>query len=430
MSDEEKRVGVDETLIDALGQAAEDTSQQNNDGESVPVTVRATSQVEVHEQPVSLGVAPPTVTPVPVAQPVPTAVATQQPGAISAGTFVLQWLSYAFWVWFGISLGWLTGVVVTYLITGDHSSETGISLAYPLAAVIVMLGIALITDFFYSRRELAHKTGGSMIIMMLHAVPMVLAAISALITAVFAVILMILSTDPLNGVDTPKITMLISIVMAITYGLMAFRLVFGGKRRVIRIVFWAVMTVLALAAIITGFVGPAADAARTKQDRLVESALPSLTDDIRSYALKNDALPAQLSDVTHTTSSSSKAVQQIIDQHLVTYKPNTVPSSDGNSYTPASDTIKSTIYPPTSSTKRFYYQLCTRYIAEKKSDYNYTQDSQYYLTGESALTTSGVAADYRIDNLYSINSHPAGTVCYDLYADGKYTYAPYETTVN
>ncbi len=343
------------------------------------------------------------------------------------GAFVLQWLSYAFWFWYGVSMSWLAGVVINYFVTRSHSVAWAGELAYPLAAVIVMMVITLVTDWFYTKHEPARKTGGANVLMLLHAVPFVLIAIGSLITMVFSLLTMVLNSNPVATIDGPLQVLLVALVVAAIFGLLAFRIVFGGRKAGARKVTWIVLGVLALGFIIAAFAGPALEAARTKQDRLIETALPSLSSDIRNYAQKNDKLPATLTDVSHNETDQASAVQLLIDQKLVTYKPNTIPAKEGNSSVPGEDDgvvvpakTSSTIYPPASGQKRFYYQLCTTYRDEKKSTSNYTNSGMgaNYTTDMSA----GVSADYRYDYVYSIASHPAGQVCYNLYADGKYTY--------
>ena len=135
--------------------------------------------------------------------------------------------------------------------------------------------------------------------------------------------------------------------------------------------------------------------------------------------------------MTHTSSYESEAVQKLIDSNLVTYKANTLPSEDGNTSSPTdmlddfsvsgSTGVTPGYYAP-DQPERFYYQLCTTYKYEKKNEYNYTQDSS-----DVAYTMgSGVGSrdDYRYAYLNSISTHPAGEVCYNLYADGKYNYSP------
>ena len=358
--------------------------------------------------------------PVPPVEPVAASVSPApslqpEPKAQSGGVLVLQWLTYAFWFWFAMSLTWLAGVVINFFVAGSASSgEWGGTLAYPLASVIIMLIIALVTDFFYGRHEPAKKVGGANVIMLLHVVPFVLFAIGALVTIVFAALNMTLNSSPFASTDGPLQVMLVALVSVVLLGLAATRAFFGSKPRV-RLVTRVAFVMVALGFIVAGVAGPAVEAVRTKNDRLIERALPLLASDIREYASMNDRLPDALKDVTHSSSYDADVVQLAIDSGLVTYKPNTVPADDGSSYTPEDDSYSSgSSYSLSNNVKRFYYQLCTTYSAEKKSRYNYDNGATY-----TTKSDAGVAADYRYSGVSSISSHPAGNVCYNLYADGR-----------
>ena len=78
------------------------------------------------------------------------------------------------------------------------------------------------------------------------------------------------------------------------YGLASARVLFGGRKKILRTVFWAVSVAMALIFTIAGVAGPAARANATKDDRLIESALPDLAMDIQNYARENDKLPCLL----------------------------------------------------------------------------------------------------------------------------------------
>lgn len=341
----------------------------------------------------------------------------------SGGVLVLQWLSYAFWLWCSISVSVLAGIVINYFISSSKSYQWGDKLAYPLASVIIMLAIALITDKVYAKHEPAKKGGGANVIMLLHVVPFILISIGALVTVVFSFITMLLNSDPLATVDGPIKVMLVSLIVALLFGLISARAFYGGKSKVRRAT-WIVTVALSVGFIVAAVAGPAADAIRTKDDRLIEQALPSLASDIRDYVSTTDKLPATLADVTHEDSYTSDAAQKLISSKLVTYKANTI-ASKNSTYDPG-DVSVNTCVGATSSTdcgvsygaKRFYYQLCASYKREKKSEYNYTDDADY-----TVGTSVGVVADYRYNYVSSISSHPAGEVCYNLYADGGYDYS-------
>lgn len=340
----------------------------------------------------------------------------------SGGVLVLQWLSYAFWFWFSVSVSVLAGIVINYFISGSKTYQWGNELAYPLASVIIMLAIALVTDRFYAKHEPIRKSGGANVIMLLHVVPFILIAIGALVTVVFSCITMLLNSDPLATVDGPIQVMLVSLIVALLFALVSARAFYATKPRV-RHMTWLAAIVLSVVCMIAAAVGPAADAVQTKNDRLIEQALPSLASDIRNYASQHNKLPATLNDVTHDDSYTASAAQKLIDSKLVTYKPNSIVSKD-STYNPGDIAIDSCVGATTtqdcSSTygaKRYYYQLCTTYTREKKSEYTYHGDTPY-----TVGTSAGVAADYQNSYVSSISSHPAGDVCYNLYADGSYSY--------
>lgn len=367
-------------------------------------------------------------------QPAPTVMAAETPAAEptapaqqSGGVLVLQWLTYAFWFWLSISISWLAAVVINYYIANKDSSDIVWStlLAYPLASVIITFVIALVADKFYSKHEPTKKVSGANVIMLLHVVPFVLFSIGALITLVFALITMLLNSDPVDSTDGPLQVMLVALIVAILFALAAVR-AFYGVRRVVRLVSWGIFALLAVGFIVAGFAGPGVDSLRTKDDRLIEQALPSLASDIREYASQHNALPEKITDITHEGSYASASVQKLIDRNLVTYKANTL--SDKNStYNPGDVQLKTCVDSTTagacysgssSSAKEFYYQLCTVFTREKKSTYNYTDEANYTV-GNGV----GSATDYRSSYLSSIDSHPAGPVCYNLYAEGSYEFS-------
>ncbi|MEO5949205.1 MAG: hypothetical protein ABIP74_02280, partial [Candidatus Saccharimonas sp.] len=187
--------------FDEIVAKTEEVESTQDEG-AVVVDVRRDSTPEMPSlppEPTASTPEPAAVQPVAVAPTVP-ATTPVAPARSTGGTMVLQWLSYAFWGWFGISMSWLSVVTLGYFITGNTSNVTS-ALAYPLASVIVMFLLAVAADFVYARREPAHKAGGANAIMLVHVVLFVLIAVGAAVTALFALISMMLSTDPSRGVD-------------------------------------------------------------------------------------------------------------------------------------------------------------------------------------------------------------------------------------
>lgn len=348
------------------------------------------------------------------------AVASEAPVPVRTpgGMLVLQWLSYAFWFLYGVSMSWLAVLVVKFFTTQNHSSEWSeeSGLVYPLAAVIVMSISALVADWFYAKHEVAHKQGGAKVIMLLHAVPFVLMSIGSLIAMVFSLLMMMLGGSVDDSSESIRV-LLVGLVMAIVYGSLAFRVVFGGRKAIIRKAIWVVLGTLALGFTVAAFVGPALETSRTKQDRLVESALSSIASDIRAYTQKNKKLPDSLNDIGRTDSSKSDSAKQVVDKKLVTYKPNTHPAKGSGWLNKGGPGLVDPLTRRSnnnSKDQRFYYQLCTNYRSEKKARSSYVSGMKANYIKDTGI---GTIADYWSDYIYSTASHPAGQVCYCLHAD-------------
>lgn len=355
----------------------------------------------------------------PVGGEVNAAVASEAPVSVRTpgGLLVLQWLSYAFWFLYGVSMSWLAVLVVKFFTTQNHSSEWSeeSGLVYPLAAVIVMSISALVADWFYAKHEVAHKQGGAKVIMLLHAVPFVLMSIGSLIAMVFSLLMMMLGGSVGDSSESIRV-LLVGLVMAIVYGSLAFRVVFGGRKAIIRKAIWAVLGILALGFTVAAFVGPALETSRTKQDRLVESALSSIASDIRAYTRKNKKLPSSLNDLGGSGLSQSNTDKQVVDKKLVDYKPNTHPARSSGSLNKGGPGLVDPLAGRSNNSKdqRFYYQLCTNYRSEKKARSSYVSGMKANYIKDTGI---GTIADYWSDYIYSTASHPAGQVCYCMHAD-------------
>lgn len=332
-----------------------------------------------------------------------------------AGALVLQWLTYAFWLWFAGSMAWLVAITLNFFIAGSGTREWGVEVAYPLAASIVMLLVALVCDVIYTRFEPPVKRGGSSVIMLVHAVLFGLATVGAMITALFAAIMMLVNSDPTDMVDGVKTTIATALVMMVLLGAIFVRVLFVDKIRRVRPIFWLLTGLVAVGFMAASVAGPIMEANRSKDDRLIEDALPTLAQDISSYANKNNKLPEKLSDVTSNDSYGRKKVQAMLDKQLVTYKPNTQPAA--RQIEIGKDSSMTTVLPPDLSRQVWYYQLCVTYKTEKN------QDKAYEYTAPDARSNSGASWD---DLKYSSSpmtySHKAGEVCYDLRTDEYYAY--------
>lgn len=315
----------------------------------------------------------------------------------SPGVLVLQWLTYALWGWTILALAWLTAISVGFFLnpssTERYQSEM---VAYSLAAVIVLFAISLICDVFYSRRETLQKSGAAMVIMIIHAVIFALFGIGSLIVAVFAIVRLLIGDS--NGSsygDSGALTTLITgSVIAVVYGATLLRTVRPFKLKRSGLVYWIFMGVITVSITTLAIAGPTWNARLTRDDRLIERALPQLSETIRNHTAKSDALPNTLADVRE---EAPDEVRQLIDRNLVEYKPGKkidTPEQNAEDLPIISPASKPIVAP---NVDAFRYSLCVTYKAKKGSDtypardmelYNQTSPETYY--------------------------HDAGRVCYDL----------------
>jgi len=352
------------------------------EGNAVPVTVKKTEEPVLKKEAAD------------------TAPAVESTHENTPATLILQWLSYAFWGWFALAMVWLVGVVVSWLVDRDGvASEIGDVLPYPMAASIILAVIALVVDVFYSRVEPAKKKGVASAIMIIHAVIFALCGIGALIAAVFAVIYSSLNAGVFGGANGAKVIMITALIMMVVYGLLTARTVFGTVRRKLKYISWGVLATLLVLMAGIGVFGPVGDALVTKQDRLIESALPSLVSSINSYTDKNNRLPADLNALSGTSSSyRSEEMNELIKQKLVRYTPNSKPVLDQKQSSSSSKSGVSVDEYYKYGGKSYYYRLCVTYKREKNAKYD------DYVTPASDGSQTYI----------STSSHPAGEKCYDM----------------
>lgn len=316
----------------------------------------------------------------------------------SPGVLVLQWLTYAFWGWTILALAWLTAISVGFFLnpssTEHYQSEM---VAYSLAAVIVLFVISLICDVFYSRRETLQKTGAAMVIMIIHAVIFALFGIGSLIVAVFAIVrLLIGDSDGSSYGDSGALTTLITgTVIALVYGATLLRTVRPFKLKRSGLVYWIFMAIVTVTITVLAIAGPTWNARMTRDDRLIERALPQLSEVIRNHTAKADALPQTLSEVRDQATGEAR---ELIDRNLVEYTPGKkVEQPERNAEdmpleVPAS---KRPVVAP--DTEAYSYTLCVTYKAKKGSGAYPAMDVARY-------------SQTSPDTYY----HDAGRVCYDL----------------
>lgn len=278
------------------------------------------------------------------------------------GTFVLQWLTYAFWGWIIVGVAYLVSITAGFMLQGDTSSRSVQEpVAYGIAAVLVLLPVALLCDIFYSKYEAKHKKGASSVIMVIHAVLFALFGIGTLITIAFSLVNMLLS-----GYHTgAQVVLITACVMFVLYFLTLVRTVRPFMVKKLRFIFRIVMAIVVLGVCVWGIVGPVAATARTKDDRAVSQGLTTLTSAINTYTSSKGSLPSNLDVVINQErggygASDWDTIKDLTSRGLITYTPNTKAPSKG----PSSGDM--TVQPPG---KSFYYELCGVYKYDAPDQY-------------------------------------------------------------
>lgn len=333
-------------------------------------------------QPVPSSVYPQPVAPAsPMVAPTDPLIGKHQP--TSAGTLILQWLTYAFWGWTVLALSSLTVSILTSFFL---DTETGEFTAYIIAAVLVLLPVAFVCDLFYSRKEPAKKTGPALAIMVIHAVIFAFIAIGSLITAVFMIVSMLIST---GGTEEKTVALVSALIVFIYYLLTFVRILNPTKIKHLAKVFRIGMLGTVGIIIVLGIVGPVAKERSLRDDRLIDNNLSSLARVIKSYTEDNGKLPDSLSLL-----SLDGDVKTLVTNNLVEYKPNTSDALfNGQTYTAYGTSTYS-------GSKEYYYELCVTYRKET-TDYGNRYTTEY---DDETPTTP-----------YTYE-HPSGYYCYKLKA--------------
>lgn len=370
---------------------AENFHENNNSSQEkeheASTSLEGSSQQESTEPNTSAApvAAAPITTPVVTPASAPTSTPAIAPSQNSAGTIILQWLAYAFWGWLIVALLWTISIILTSGILNEPVED---ALPYAIAATVVLLPVAFITDVFYIKREPTKKTGAAVAVMSIHAVIYALLGIGALIVAVLTGLYMLINSTILASGST--IAILTSIAAALLYAGIFVRIINPAKTNKLARRYGYIMLAIALGLIVVTFVGPFAKSLLTKNDRLIEQNLGMVQSSVNSYIKQNDKLPSSLSDVAFNNPSA----EELVTSGKVTYKPGT--ASDKSS--------KVTDY---YSTSTFTYQLCVTYKAAKGS-----QSEQDKVNKQNK--------DY---TYLSATAHGAGNTCYDLnYQNTQYQY--------
>jgi hypothetical protein len=294
---------------------------------------------------------------------------------------ILQFLTYAFWEWVALTVSILFATALANMIA---SADTSGFSPYGIAAIVVVLPIALVCDFFYSKHETEKKTGAATVVSVLHSVVLALVTVGLLTGVVFSFI-QLLTAD--GSTKSAQVAIYSLIVSTLLFGSVLVRVLAPRKLARLNLVHSVFTITFATIAIVLAVAGPLQYKNDTKNDRLITGQIDQITAGISTSASQNRKLPSSLSDI-----SVSKDAQKLINLNLLQYTPNTKEPQSNNSY----DTYGSANY----SSKTLFYTLCATYKRANSPDSS-VQDSGY-------------------SSYVNAFAHPEGKVCYKISTDSSY----------
>jgi hypothetical protein len=306
--------------------------------------------------------------------------------ANTPGVVVLQWLTYAFWGWLILGLIWLVSVILINAILKESVSEV---VPYAIAASIVLLPIAFVTDLLYRKHEPVKKTGAAMLIMVIHAVIFALFGIGALITAAFVGLNAAINMG--DTINAQIVGFLTAVFAAILYVAAFARTLNPFKSKKPQLIYSFGMLGLSILLLIFAVVGPVIQSVISRNDKLIEQNLISVQRGVNDYISENKALPKSLDDINLT----NKGAKELVTKDLVEFVPGTTQST--------------TALSELSITTTYRYELCVTFASASNASNSYYDDSMN-------------SDDYK-SYLY-VYSHDAGRQCYKLKG------TTYENTIN
>lgn len=298
-----------------------------------------------------------------------------KPRSSTAGVLVLQWLTYAFWGWLIVGLIWLISVTLTNAVVGESVGEV---IPYAIAASIVLLPLAFVSDLFYRKHEPLRKAGAAMVIMLIHAVGFALLGIGALIVSVFTGL-----NAAINSADSDKVALVVILTAAaatLLYAAAFTRTLNPFKKKTGATIYAFSMLGLTVLLLILGIVGPVLTTVMTRDDKKAEQSLQTIQSSIQSYVSRNNELPENL-EALNIRSDSAK---ELIDADKIEYIPEGISTASDEDFR-----------------NSYRYQLCVTYdrAADGSSQYDYG----YGDTDREGYSSYLAAAP-----------HDAGRVCYKL----------------
>ena len=243
----------------------------------------------------------------------------------SPAVAIFQWLTYVFWG--------LTAVVSvllvaesTELIVSGYGSDLALGVViFFIAAAFVLLPLSLTFDYFFSRHERDHKTGISMVLMVIHAVLAALFAVTGLAVAVFSVASMVVFADDASEM----VTLLAGAVAAmVLFGLIFIRIMKPATKTRLRLIVRTTLLLLISATLIWAIAGPATQVVIRQQDDRMVWALQSTSNVVAGYVAAESVLPEKLEDAVKFGFSGDtgiEALEKNLANGRITYTPNVLP---------------------------------------------------------------------------------------------------------
>jgi len=312
----------------------------------------------------------------------------QKPSLESAGIITLEWLTYVFWGLASLALNILVSLVVSYYVVeqGITASEP---VAYAVAASLILLPIAFVTDVIFSKREDALKSSASSIARIVFSILYALVALGGLVSLVFIGI-----NTLLNGFmgDEVWVAVATSFTIFLAYLLLLARVakphLLGSMRYIYRLLVTSVIIIVCILAIN----GPVANAFKTRQDRSIRSSMELIVNSIRDNVNSGKSLPSNINEAVSSvpqymySKSQSENTIDFASRGLITYEPNSRQvTTSGNATT-------------------YYYQICGVFEYETVSGTGSTTPVQ-------TTSTSGYSS------YLDFGSIKKGKNCYGISAD-------------
>ena len=266
----------------------------------------------------------------------------QKPTIESAGVITLQWLTYVFWGLASLALVILVSLVVSFYVVeqGITASEP---VAYAVAASLIVLPIAFITDLIFSKKEDALKSSASSIARILFSILYALVALGGLVSLVFIGI-----STLLNGFMGDEVweAVATSFTIFLAYLLLLARVarphLLGSIRYIYRLLVASAIIIVCILAIN----GPVANAFNTRQDRSIRSSMDLIVNSIRDNVNSGKPLPVSINEAVSSVpqymynKSQSEYTIDFASRGLITYEPNSRQASTSGAAT------------------TYYYQIC------------------------------------------------------------------------